>query len=328
MNKRDFILIWAERGAISDAPAALGLAGVLPSVREWRLFLDRLLLWCGAVALAAAVVFFVAHNWNELGRYAKFGLLELLVVAAVAGYWRLGPDRASGKASLVAASILLGALLAFFGQTYQTGADTWELFATWFALMLPWVIIGRFAGLWMLSIVIANTASALYFQAFPGLLGMVFNTERQLWTLFAFNTACLVAWELAARRIAWLNERWAPRLLLFAGGLLVTALAIQGIFRWDFRGSEQSGAALLIHPLWLVCLYAAYRHWRRDLFAIAGACLSAIVVVTAFLSKHLLAGRAAEANFLFIGAIVIVMAAAAGWWLKQIASEEGAQHAD
>lgn len=328
MNQRSFIFGWTERRAIADARAALELAGVLPVARDWRDFLDRLLLWCGVVAFAAAVIFFVAHNWDDLGRFAKFGLLELLVIAAVTGYWRLGPDRAAGKASLLAASLLLGALLAFFGQTYQTGADTWELFATWLALMLPWVLIGRFAGLWVLSIAIANIAIALHFRVFPGLLGMVFNTERQLWMLFAFNTACLVAWELAARRTAWLNERWAPRLLLFAGGLLVTALALQSIFSGNFRGSDQSGAALLIYPLWLLCVYAAYRRWQRDLFAIAGGCLSAIVVVTAFLSKHLLNGREAEANFLFIGAVVIGMAAASGWWLKQIANEEGAQLED
>src|SRR5262245_43202671 len=131
MGERHTLLAWAGRGAIKDLPQALRVGGVLPERRHWRDFLDRLLLWSGAVALAAAVVFFVAHNWNDLGKYAKFGLVELLILAAVVGYWRLGPDRAAGKASLLVASILLGALLALFGQTYQTGADTWELFANW-----------------------------------------------------------------------------------------------------------------------------------------------------------------------------------------------------
>src|SRR3546814_15416019 len=79
-------------------------------------------------------------NWNDLGRFAKFGLVGLLLIVAVIGYWRLGVDRAAGKASLLVASILLGALLALFGQTYQTGADTWELFANWAVLMAPWAL--------------------------------------------------------------------------------------------------------------------------------------------------------------------------------------------
>src|SRR5437867_9569809 len=128
MSIRNAILGWSERGAITDVRAALDMAGVLPHAQHWRAFLDRLLLWSGAVALAAAVVFFIAHNWNDLGKLAKFGLLEALVLAAALGYWRLGPEKAAGKASLLVACILFGALLALLGQTYQTGADTWELF--------------------------------------------------------------------------------------------------------------------------------------------------------------------------------------------------------
>ncbi|MET0204922.1 MAG: DUF2157 domain-containing protein [Casimicrobiaceae bacterium] len=43
--------------------------------------------------------------------------------------WR-GLDTLPGKAALVAA-LLAGALLALVGQVYQTGADTFELFAAW-----------------------------------------------------------------------------------------------------------------------------------------------------------------------------------------------------
>ena len=320
MGDRHTLFAWTERGAITDLRAALGVAGLLPDARGWRDFLDRLLLWSGAVALAAAVVFFVAHNWNDLGKYAKFGLVELLVLAAVLGYWRLGPERAAGKASLLVAAILLGALLALFGQTYQTGADTWELFATWAGLILPWVVVGCFAGLWMLWIAIMNTAIVFYFLVFPGLFGLLFSTERQLWTLFAFNTAALVAWELAARRLAWLDERWAPRLLAAASGAIVTVLVLHAIFDWR----EASGTALLGYLAWLGCAYGAYRVKARDLLVLAGGCLSIIVVVTAFLAKSLFTNRAEAGGFLFIALVVITMGAASGWWLKQVANEERA----
>ena len=49
-------------------------------------------------------------------------------------------NRPAGKAALLAAALLTGGLLALIGQTYQTGADTFELFATWAALILPWVL--------------------------------------------------------------------------------------------------------------------------------------------------------------------------------------------
>jgi len=320
MGERHTLFAWAERGAITDLRAALGAAGVLPGRRDWRDFLDRLLLWSGAVALAAAVVFFIAHNWNDLGKYAKFGLVEVLLVAAVLAYWRLGTERASGKASLLVAAILLGALLALFGQTYQTGADTWELFANWAGLMLPWVVIGRFAALWMFWVAIVNTAIVFYFLVFPGLLGVFFSTERQLWMLFAFNTLALAAWELAARRFAWLDERWAPRLLATASGAIVTLLMLQTIFDWK----EVSGVAVVVYLAWVGCAYAAYRVNARDVLILAGGCLSIIVVVTAFLAKVLLESRADSGSFLLISLAVIAMGAASGWWLKQVANEANA----
>jgi hypothetical protein len=183
--------------------------------------------------------------------------------------------------------------------------------------MLPWAIVGRFAALWMLWIAIVNTAIIFYFLVFPGLLGLILSTERQLWTLFAFNTAALVCWELAARRLAWLAERWAPRLLATASGAIVTVLMLQVIFDWR----EASGIAVIVYLAWLGCAYGAYRLHARDLLVLAGGCLSIIVVVTGFLGKILLGTRAEAGGFLFIALAVIAKGAASGWWLKQVANE-------
>lgn len=308
---RNTILEWWQRGAVRDAGAALQATGLLPGRAEWRRFLDLLLLWSGAVALAAAVVFFVAHNWGQLGKITKFTLLEALVAAAVVGYWRLGNDRPAGKAALLVASILLGALLALFGQIYQTGADTWQLFATWAALILPWVLIGRFAALWMLWVAVANLAIGLYFQVF------FLEDQRQLWALFAFDTFALAAWELARGRVSWLQVSWGPRLLAIASGVAITLLVTQAIFDW---GREPAAAPLAVYPLWLAAIYAVYRKILPDLFVLAGACLSAIVVVASFLSKNLLESNEA-AGFLLIAMAIVAMGAAAGWWLRQLAGE-------
>lgn len=323
LSIRHTILDWTARGAIGDARAALELAGVLPGAREWRAFLDRLLTWSAAVAFAAAAVFFIAYNWNELGRFAKFGLAQAFVLAALVGYWRLGPDSLAGKAALLAGSIFLGALLALFGQVYQTGADTWELFANWAALIFPWVLVGRFAGLWMLWIALLNIAIVFYYRVFPGLFGLLVHADGQLWTLFVFNTAALAAWELAAGRIAWLNERWAPRLLAIASGGLITVLMLEAILgALGIHRERSSLAPFLVYPVWLASAYAVYHGRLRDVFVLAGGCLSVIVVVSAFLGKLLLDRSGDTAlSFLLIALVVIAMAAVSGWWLKQLARE-------
>ena len=316
MSIRHTILDWAERGAISDARAALQTAGVLPEAREWRTFLDRLLVVSAAIALAAAAVFFVAYNWNELGRFARFGLAQLLVVAALLAYWRFGPDSLPGKAALLAGAVFLGALLALFGQVYQTGADTWELFANWAMLIVPWVLVGRFAALWMLWIVLLNQSIALYYHAFPGAPLWFFGGEVELWALFAFNTAALALWELAARRFRWLAERWWPRLISIASGAFITALMLEAIF-----GSGKSMKfAVLAYPVWLACVYGAYRRLLPDLFMLAGACLSVIIIVAAFMWDKLFQ-HADSMSLLLIAVAVAAMGALSARWLRQLARE-------
>ncbi|HSE01125.1 MAG TPA: DUF2157 domain-containing protein [Burkholderiales bacterium] len=318
-HQRRVILEWAGQGRIApqNLRAALELGAVLPTAEQWRRFLDRLLLFMGAVMLAASVIFFLAYNWQDLGRYTKFGLVQALLLVALAFVWRLGLERVSGKAALLTAALLTGALLALVGQTYQTGADTYELFAAWAVAILPWVVLARFPALWILWLALVNLAVTLYFQAFGGWLGIVFGPERQLWLLFGLNTAALLAWEAAAAAgVEWLHERWPVRLIATASGVLVTVLAVMAVFDSKY-GVAWSVIAWLA---WLGAAYAVYRRRIKDLYMLAGGVLSMIVVVTAFLGKHLIRGEAG--GFLLIGLIVIGMSAAGSYWLKNVATEE------
>ncbi len=318
-HPRDEILEWAEQQRIApqNLRRALDLAEALPTSSDWRVFLDRMLLWMGSVLVASGVIFFFAYNWRDLDRFAKFGLIQAFIVVALVLVWRLGLDRLAAKATLLAAALLVGALLALIGQTYQTGADTFELFATWAAAILPWVLIGRFAALWLLWLAILNLAAMLYFEVRGGMFGVIFGPERYLWVLFALNTAALAAWEwLAAGGIEWLRQRWAVRIVATASGAFVTALALFDIFEWRSAGGWGPMAWLV----WLAAAYAVYRMRIKDLFVLAGGVLSVIVVVASFLGKHFVRGDAGA--FLFIGLVVIGLSAAGGWWLKNIAAEE------
>lgn len=317
---RNEILRWSEAGRIAEGKvrSALETAGALPSAADWRRFLDRLLLFVGAVMLSASVVFFFAYNWHDLGRLAKFALVQVPLVAALFALWRLGLERVTGQASLLVASILVGALLALVGQVYQTGADTFELFSAWAIAILPWTLLGGFAVLWVLWLALLNLAIALYFQAFHGVFGIAFGPERQLWVLFAVDTVALAAWEyVAAKGVGWHGGRWAPRLLATATGAFATSLAVITIY-----SSERTPVNFVIWLGWLAAAYFVYRRVLRDLYVLAGAALSIIVVTAAFLGKALPMREAGE--FLLIGLVVIGLSAAAGWWLRLLAAEEPA----
>ena len=320
MHPRSEILSWAAAGRIAEGKLrpALEAAGALPAAADWRRFLDWVLLFMGAVMLAASVVFFFAYNWHDLGRLAKFALVQVPLVAALFMVWRLGLERIAGQAALLVATILVGALLALVGQVYQTGADTFELFSAWALAILPWTLLARFAPLWIVWLTLVNLAVSLYFQAFHGIFGIAFGPERQLWLLLAIDTIALVAWELSALKgVGWLAGRWAPRLLATAGGAFVTALALMSIFEY-----QRSLLNLGIWLAWVFCAYLAYRRTVRDLYVLAGAALSIIVVTAAFIGKQLPMRDAGE--FLFIGLLVIAMSAAAGWWLRILAAEKSA----
>ena len=61
------------------------------------------------------------------------------------------------------------------------------------------MLVGRATVLWLLWLTLVNLSIMLYFQAFRSVFGLLFNAERLLWVLFAFNT---VAIEVVARAAA------------------------------------------------------------------------------------------------------------------------------
>lgn len=316
---RGEIMMWVEEGHLTadGLPKAFRIAGTLPGRVMWRRFLDGFALWMGAVFLAAAVIFFFAYNWKELGHFARFGIVELLLATAIIASWRLGLERMSGKAALLLATLLVGALLALVGQTYQTGADPWELFATWALFALPWVAVSRFSPLWLLLLALVNLAVSLYYQAFAGFFGLLFGMETLCWTLAGINSAALIAWELAANRgVTWLAERWAPRIVATAAAGFLTLLAAWGIIDHNRGGF----AEFIGYSVWLACAYAIYRHRIRDLYVLAVGVLSLIIVISVFLGHNLVRNGDAGA-FLLVGITVLGLSAAGGWWLRTVAQE-------
>lgn len=293
-----------------DEAAALT---VRPASAAWWRFIDGLLLALGSLSVAFALLFFIAYNWNDLGRFTKFGLVQVFLVAALIGYCRCAPGTIGAKVSLLIATIGLGVLLALFGQTYQTGADPWQLFFNWALLMLPWALISRFPALWLLWVALINISAVLYHQVLPG--GFFGRPEQAAWCLFALNLAALTAWEILALRWEWLRERWAIRLIGVGAGASVTwsvLLAIVG-----------PGSGLLAGPvwaIWLAAMYGTYRKVKPDLFMLAGCCLSVITVVVTFLAEHFL-GTEYVMIFLLLTAVVVGMGAGSAIWLKHVQEE-------
>ena len=319
ITPRSLIIRYIEQGNIPAEKIADALKAmqIRPDGKGWRTFVDSFLLWLGGLSLAFAVMFFIAYNWYDIGRYAKFGMIEGLIVLAIIAYCKLGPDTVASKVSLIVATICLGVLLALYGQTYQTGADPWQLFFNWALLMLPWALIGRFSAIWIVWAILINISIVLYHQTFRGVFGIMLTSETgMLWLTFLFNTLTLIIWELLTRTWHWLSERWAIRLLALGSGIPVTWLVLFSIF--EYR--DVSSVPLLIWAIWLASMLFIYRRIKPDLFMLAGSCLSGITVIVSFVGKHLLKNGDAGA-FLFLAILVICLGAGAAFWLKNVHQE-------
>lgn len=318
------LLAWIEDGTIrsESIQPALKISGITPDASRWRRFLDHLMLALGSLSLACAVVFLVAYNWSALSHFLQFAVVQLLMVIAVFLFWKLGPDKTTARAALLVAAILLGALLALFGQTYQTGADSWQMFAAWAVLMLPWALIGRFAPLWLMWLALLNIAITLYYEAHFGLLGVAFATKDDLfWVLLVLNTGALLSWELASRRFHWLagdwRGRWPARLIAMASGFTITALVLRGIFDPD----SMHAVAWAVYFAWLLLTYYIYRRKLPDLFMLANASVTLIICITSLFAEIMLQGSQNSLSFLLLALIIVAQAAFAAVWLRRVHEE-------
>lgn len=333
-HARNEILQWAKQGHLNpaDLPGIFAANGITPQRQDWRALFDRITLWLGTIFLAAGVIFFVAWNWNDMGRFAKFALLQCLILVSLLPLWRFGIERVEAKAALVLSSLLIGSLFALIGQTYQTGADPYELFVAWALAIFPLVLVARFAPLWLVWLILLNLGLHQYFTVFSGIGGATYASLERVWAMFALN---VVAWacseavlhKTGLRKTLTGAHNCSRAVLVYCVFLLTVAVG-SAIFD---RHSDQQGfahpfahpiVAVFVYPAWLGLMYHLYRQRWPDLLILASNALSLIVVTTLFLSEMLLKNSSGnELVYLLIGVIVLVLSGLAGMWLKNLARE-------
>lgn len=318
-SQRQQIRDYIEHGNIApeNIPAALLVAKITPDIPAWLLFINHFLLWIGALALGLSCLFFVAYNWAELGHFSQFALIELLMIAVIVLYCKQANGNVLAKVALLLTSLLVGVLLAFYGQTYQTGADHWLLFFYWALFITPFAIIARSPTLWILWLALLNLSMVLYYNTFHGLFRVVLNDDQGLfWLLFIFNSVSLMALEYLAISCNWLTPRWPVRLVAVVSGASITSLVLQSIFAHHTNNFLPA----IVWFTFIAALFFIYRKIKNDLFMLAGACLCAIIVITTFTARYLL-DDFQEGSFLFLALMVITLAGSAAIWLKKVYKE-------
>ncbi len=302
---------------------ALHLSVDTPPRADWRRFLSTTLLGLGALLVLAGVIYFFAYNWEGMHRFAKLGLIAAGISAASVSAWKLG-DTLGGKMSLLAASVLVGALLAVYGQAYQTGADPYELFLGWTVLIVPWVAVSRFPPLWLLALVLANTGLLLFWEQVLGT-----KEGREFWLAVVLGGLNGFTWatyeHFANLRVPWLQARWVPRVLAV---MTVTPVLIASVALVMSPAHAGAGAvaALVLVLASLAAEYALHRHLRGELFMLTLGALSVMTLLTSgAVSLVFESNRDLEVLGIFVMPLFVIgQVGLAVWWLRHEARVTGA----
>jgi len=331
---------------LERASAAATHLEVFPTKRSWLAFFDKALLIIGVVALALSLVFFIAYNWLHMGKMGKFALVEGALVLTIALYILLSFRRKFQlvrQLLLLIASVITGSLLALFGQVYQTGADTWQLFFGWALLIIPWVLIARLPALWLLWLGLVNSLCLsyintsiffsvdYYYQDFwqftlitlvnfiAFYLWLICFENKRMRGLFDISFADVnVASAPTATSSTQTNSslHWSTYVVALLSTYSITYLTIATVF--DNRNSLLFLLAFSLWIGWSMFMYWRFRKHHIDLLMLTYLCGSMIALIVFILGKALLSNFDAG-GFLLLGLILIGSSSYAVVWLRKVA---------
>ncbi|ANH70767.1 DUF2157 domain-containing protein [Mitsuaria sp. 7] len=257
----------------------------------------------GAGALAAGLIGFglilwVAANWDDFGRVMRFGLLQAvlavnLIAAAVLRPWR-------APLALVA-FLTLGGLLAFFGQTYQTGADPWQLFALWAALGLPIAWASRSDLAWTPWALVVATGIGLWMETFGG-HSWRFDASTVPVHAIGFVAYGVLCVGLAMRPDA-ATQPWAWRVAVLASVIAISGTALGGLFTKDVAPQYSLGLGVMGVGLVLA--------WRRgEVYAMSALALAVDTLLVVGLARVVIDAKGDIGGVFLIGLVACGLLAA------------------
>lgn len=275
------------------------LAGLHEEPAQLRKWLPRGLAIVAAALGGFGLILWVAANWETFGRFGRFLLLQgavlVLSVAAIA--------RPGARAPLALLALLaIGGLFAYFGQTYQTGADPWQLFALWAVLALPLCLGARSDVVWTPWAIVVMTAISLWIQAHASQRWSVRPDDLPVHAFGWFAAVALAVLLGVPRRLTGAGA-WSLRTAVTLSVILVTMTAIGALFHKTVAPHYLLGLLLLAAS---AALFA--QRLTFDVYALCAVVLGLNALLVGGLARLVFDTEAEDA----IRALFIIGLAAAG----------------
>lgn len=286
---------WAEAGLIGQETAA-ALTADIERHSGRGISLGTVLATMAAILMSAALLIFIAANWDAIPRLVRIGGLFILIAAGYVGGAALKSSgrSAAGEALWLIAAAGFGASLALVGQMYHISGDERQAIFTWgvgtaiAALFLrsPVLTIGAvlLATLWMAMMAPWPDRGTLYilFLAFVLLWALSFWTASRPARHLLVAALCLfvILQYLHAQALA------APIALAVAAAALFAFAWIRPDLaeRWTGLGHALPTHALLLFMTGLGII-------QIDSIDEPELVLLAIIALAAIVGVLLLAGR-------------------------------------
>lgn len=303
-------------GKITHAAKEYSLNLLYPA-DKWGIWVSRLLLAIGLALVLCGIVYFFAFNWAKITPSVKLSSLQVAMVGCLVGAYFFSLKRTNGQILLLSASVLTGVFMAVFGQIYQTGADSYQLFMMWALLTLGWTIISNFAPQWIFWLAIMNVFLILWWMqtALP---------ERELEYMIYIYLAILNGTALGLREYffsnnPWLQPRWILAFLTIAVTLPLLIPVVVFIFE-PYRATYSVLISAITGFFGHGLLYAFFRFKRQDMWSLATIILSVCIIVEAVGLKILIEtiDDSEILLFLLMGLMTLGIFSAAVLYLRKI----------
>jgi uncharacterized membrane protein len=240
------------------------------------------------------IIFWIAANWGSLSRAGRFALLESFFGVLCIGALLLQNARIP---LAVLALLTTGGLLAFFGQTYQSGADPWQLFAWWSALTFPLCVGARHDALWTAWCVVVMTGLTLWTHAQGGYV-WTSGAVTSIYQIWQWSGALMLAIALSPpfRRYTGAGI-WSLRLCLLLAATTISAGALENLLDSQTPGQYYLGLVCLIGLFVAFCVRALH-----DTFGLCVFGLGLNLLIVCGMARALMSSRADVVSaFLIIG---------------------------
>lgn len=303
---------------------------ILPNLADWRDFFRRIFSLTGILLCLAGVIMFLAWNWQDMPKWLKFGIFEAIFVVCAALAllrWR----HWLGQATLLGAAVSIGALLALYGQIYQTGADSWELFRAWSLAILPLFLLSGSVAVGFLLWLTGSLWCFLYLMGSFGVFDATFLASP-----FAsrFLLLQLLIWAglEAARKLTGLDPGRNLTRIIGAVFIVLTTIRlmslilISGDYGFWHQGQPVSYFGSLTFYLYLVCqagIFTFYYKKSPDLFFLTLGAFSLAALASIILIKNIILEAfnfGGTEALLICGLLIIGICIVAGklvFWLRR-----------